>query len=317
MAKSNIKSITFLFLTALIWGMSFVTQSMGNDYMQPFTFSAARSFLGFLVLLPIAVFKIKRSDSGYKSNNKNFAKVPLKATAVGGIYCGLALTAASLFQQYGVKYTTVGKAGFITSLYIIITPILGIFIGKKCSRKVWTGAVAACVGMYFLCMTESFSLSLGDGLTLICAVIFAVHILIIDRFSPKTDGVVLSCIQFFVCFIISLVLAFIFDKPTFKQLWDGIIPVLFAGVMSSGVGYTFQILGQKNFNPTAAALILSLESVVSAVSGCIAYELGLLSTDQTLSALQILGCVIVFAAVILVQLPTKGRKKSIIDNTKS
>lgn len=311
MAKNNIKSITFLFLTALIWGMSFVTQSMGNDYMQPFTFSAARNFLGFLVLLPLAAFKIQRSYSEYKRNNNNYAKIPLKATAVGGIYCGLALTAASLFQQYGVKYTTVGKAGFITALYIIITPILGIFIGKKCSWTVWTGAAAACIGMYFLCMTESFSLSLGDGLTLVCAVIFAIHILIIDHFSPKTDGVVLSCIQFFVCFIISLVLALIFDKPSFEQIWDGIIPVLFAGIMSSGVGYTLQILGQKNFNPTAAALILSLESVISAVSGYIAYELGFLSTDQTLSALQIMGCVIVFSAVIFVQLPITGRRNKI------
>lgn len=308
MTKSNIKSVTFLFLTALIWGTSFVTQSMGNDYMQPFTFSAARNLLGFIVLLPVVVYKVKKSRTSACNNSSN-SKIPLKITVIGGIFCGLALTAASLFQQYGVKYTTVGKAGFITALYIIITPIIGIFIGKKCPWTVWIGALAACIGMYFLCMTESFALSLGDALTLVCAIIFSIHILIVDHYAPQTDGVVLSCIQFFVCFVISLVLALIFDNPSFQQLIDGIIPILYAGIMSSGIGYTFQILGQRNFNPTAAALILSLESVISAISGYIAYELGLLSTNQSLTALQITGCAIVFAAVIFVQLPITKLKK--------
>lgn len=305
--NKNLRSITFLFLTALIWGTSFVTQSMGNEYMSPFTFSAARNFLGCIVLLPLVIYKIKKSSNNTAGNTG--VKIPFKVTVIGGIFCGLALTVSSLFQQYGVLYTTVSKAGFITTLYIIITPILGIFIKKKCPWTVWIGAGAACVGMYFLCMTESsFTLSLGDFLTLICAVLFAVHILVVDYYAPKTDGVVLSCIQFFVCFAISAVLALIFDHPTLEQILNGIVPILYAGILSSGVGYTFQILGQKDFNPTAAALILSMESVISTISAYFAYKIGFLSTDQTLTTMQIIGCIIVFAAVIFVQLPITNRK---------
>lgn len=305
MKNSNVKNSIYLFSAALIWGTAFVFQSMGNEYMEPFTFFASRSFLGFLVLVPFVIVKLKKQSSKVEKNNK----IPIKFTLIGGACCGIALTVASLFQQYGMKYTTVGKAGFITALYIIITPILGIFIKKKCPYTVWIGAVLSVIGMYFLCVTESFTVSIGDILILICAVIFSVQILAIDYFSPKTDGVVLSCIQFFVCFIISLVLALIFDKPSINQLVDGIIPVLYAGIMSSGVAYTFQILGQKNFNPTAAAMILSLESVISTVAGYIAYNFGFLTKDQSLTSIQITGCVIVFCAVIFVQIPVDKLKK--------
>lgn len=306
MVKNNLKNSILLFSAAFIWGTSFVFQSMGNNYMKPFTFSAARSFLGFLVLLPIAIYKIKKVNAdrkNYDISEISETKIPFKATVIGGLCCGLALTGASLFQQYGVKYTTVSKAGFITTLYIILIPILGIFLKKKCPWTVWISAVTACIGMYFLCMTESFSLSFGDTLVLICAFLFAIHILIIDYFSPKTDGVILSCIQFLICFLVSSILTLIFDRPDFSQIVEGIVPILYTGIMSSGVAYTFQILGQKNFNPTAAALILSLESVISAISSFIAYQLGFLSSDQSLSTLQIIGCIIVFTAVIFVQLP--------------
>ena len=294
----KLKNSSLLFTAALIWGIAFVFQSMGNDYMQPFTFSASRNFFGFLVLIPFILLK---NFNNTKSEKKfEFSK---KATIIGGISCGLALTVASLFQQYGIKYTTVGKSGFITALYIIITPILGIFIKKKCPFSVWISAICALIGMYLLCVTESVGVSLGDVLVFICAIFFSVHILLIDYFSPKTDGVVLSCIQFFVCFVISTILALIFDKPTLQQITDGIIPVLYAGVMSSGVAYTLQIIGQKNFNPTAAAMILSLESVISALAGYFAYALGFLTQDQSLTIMQIVGCVIIFGAVIFVQIP--------------
>ena len=305
MKSSNIKNGFYLFSAALIWGTAFVFQSMGNDYMEPFTFFASRSFLGFLVLAPLAIVKLKRQS--YKDDNNS--KIPLKLTLIGGLCCGIALTVASLFQQYGMKYTSVGKAGFITALYIIITPILGILIRKKCPFTVWIGAVVAVIGMYFLCVTESFTISIGDILVLICAAIFSVQILTVDYFSPKTDGVVLSCIQFFVCFITSTILALIFDKPSINQIVDGIVPVLYAGIMSSGVAYTFQILGQKNFNPTAAAMILSLEAVISTVAGYAAYNLGFLTQDQSLTSIQIVGCVIVFSAVIFVQIPVDKLKK--------
>lgn len=304
MKINNVKNSVFLFLAALIWGTAFVFQSMGNDYMQPFTFSAARNFLGFIVLIPLVLIKITNSR---RESTKT--KISFKITLFGGICCGLALTAASLFQQYGVKYTSVGKAGFITTLYIIITPILGIFLKRKCPWSVWIGAAASIIGMYFLCITDEFSISIGDILVFICAILFSVHILIVDNFAPKTDGVILSCIQFFVCFAISAVLALIFDAPTLKQITDGIIPVLYAGVMSSGVAYTFQILGQKNFNPTAAAMILSLESVISAISGYISYSFGFLSQDQSLTIIQILGCAIIFGAVIFIQIPIDKLKR--------
>ncbi|MEE1318670.1 MAG: DMT family transporter [Ruminococcus sp.] len=304
MKINNVKNSVFLFFAALIWGTAFVFQSMGNDYMQPFTFSAARNFLGFIVLIPVVLIKITNSR---RESTKT--KIPFKITLFGGICCGLALTTASLFQQYGVKYTSVGKAGFITTLYIIITPILGIFLKRKCPWSVWIGAAASIIGMYFLCITDEFSISIGDILVFICAILFSVHILIVDNFAPKTDGVILSCIQFFVCFAISAVLALIFDAPTLKQITDGIIPVLYAGVMSSGVAYTFQILGQKNFNPTAAAMILSLESVISAISGYISYSFGFLSQDQSLTIIQILGCAIIFGAVIFIQIPIDKLKR--------
>lgn len=271
------------------------------DSMGPFTFTAARSLLGGLVLLPVIFFR--------RSREAEKKPIPWKITLIGGVCCGLALTAAGLFQQFGIMGTTVGKSGFITALYIIFTPILGIFLKRKASLIVWIGALAAVVGMYLLCIDGSLTIGTGDLLVLICSVLFAVHILVIDHFSPLADGVMLSCIQFFVCAVISGVLMLIFEEPSLGQLIDGAIPVLYAGVLSSGVGYTLQIVGQKGLNPTAAALILSLESVISSVAGYLAYRIGFLTTDQTMTARQVAGCAVVFAAVILVQIPIPSRKK--------
>lgn len=304
----KLRSSLLLLLTAIVWGMGFVSQSAGSDSMGAFTFTSARSILACLALIPvIAVIRARTPAEKKKPIDK-------KITITAGVCCGLALAAASLFQQYGVSMTTVGKSGFITALYIVFTPILGIFIKKKCPKVVWFGAALAAFGMYLLCMTEdSFSLQTGDLLVLICAVLFAAHILIIDHFSPKTDGVIIACIQFFVCFLVSGILALIFDHPTWKQLSDGAVPILYAGLLSSGVGYTLQIVGQKGLNPTVAALIMSLESVTSAIAGFIAYKIGFLKDDQTLTSRQIWGCAIVFGAVILVQIPWesifKRRKK--------
>lgn len=300
---NNFRSVFYLSLTAVIWGVAFVFQSMGNSYMEPFTFTASRYLLGGLVLLPIVIIKYHHPRFLADSGEIPIKKAPLKVTVTGGVLCGIALGVASMFQQYGVKFTTVGKAGFITTLYIILTPIFGLFLRKKCRFTVWVGAAAAAFGLYLLCITDGFTLSWGDSLVLMCAVFFTVHIMLIDCFAPKTNGVLLSCIQFFVSSVLCGVLALIFEKPSFSQIWDGLIPILYTGVMSSGVAYTFQILGQRNFNPTIAAMIMSLESVISAVAGYFAYKIGFLTQNQTLSALQILGCVIMFAAVIFVQLP--------------
>lgn len=301
MNKTIIRNSFLLFLTALIWGSAFVTQAKGMESMGPFTFSAARSLLGGLVLIPVILFR--------RSREKEKKPIPWKITWIGGICCGLALTSASLFQQFGIMGTTVGKSGFITALYIIFTPILGIFIKRKASAVVWVGALIAVVGMYLLCIDGSLTIGTGDLLVLICSVLFAVHILVIDHFSPLADGVMLSCIQFFTCTLISGILAFLFEEPSLGQLIDGAISILYAGVLSSGVGYTLQIVGQKGMNPTAAALILSLESVISSVAGYLAYRVGFLTTDQTMTARQVVGCAVVFAAVVLVQVPIPERKR--------
>lgn len=299
MAGSHkIRNCFLLFMAALVWGMAFVSQKAGMDSMGPLTFNGSRNLIGAAVLIPVILILRGRV---HKAERK---PLPVRTTIVGGIACGLALTVASTLQQFGMTMTTVGKGGFITTLYIILTPILGLFLHRKVPGAVWAAVALAVVGMYLLCFTgDSFTISTGDLLVLGSALVFSVHILVIDRFSPLTDGVVLSCIQFFVCGVISTIAAFVFEEPSWGQLADGIIPVLYAGVLSCGVGYTLQIVGQKGVDPTAAALILSMESVVAAVSGYIAGATGLLATDQTLTPRQIAGCAIVFAAVIVVQLP--------------
>ena len=293
-----------LLLAAFIWGLAFVSQSKGMDYMGPLTFNGVRSLIGAFVLT--IYLCIKRKAEGEKAR-----KLDWPLTIKAGVLCGLALTTASALQQYGIMTTTVGKAGFITTLYIIFVPIAGIFFRKKVPGVVWLGAVMAAVGMYLLCMTESLRLGTGDILIFLCAIVFTAHILLVDKYAPQTDGVVISCIQFTVCGIICTGGALLFEAPTIGQLAGGIGSLLYAGVLSCGVAYTLQIVGQDGVNPTVAAVLLSLESVFATIAGWVCYKIGFLTTDQTMTARQVAGCAIVFAAVILVQLPAKWfeRKK--------
>lgn len=307
MNKRTMKNSLLLFLAAFIWGVAFVSQSKGMEYMGPFTFNGVRSLIGSAVLVPVILFRRKKEQ---KDGRPMFHK----SAWIGGICCGLALMAASMFQQYGILYTTVGKAGFITALYIVFVPVCGIFLGKKVPGAVWIAVLMAAAGMYLLCIQGSFRINPGDALVFVCALLFTVHILVIDYFSPKADGVVLSCIQFLVCGVICTVCALIFETVSLSALFSGAVPVLYAGVMSCGVAYTLQIVGQKDMNPTVASLILSLESVISVLAGWFAYKAGFLKDDQTLTGRQLLGCGIVLAAVVLVQLPAgqiikKLRKK--------
>ena len=278
MKKFSLKSSLLLFLAAFIWGVAFVAQSVGMDYMGPLTFNGARFLMGSLVLLPFVLVRRKQ--------NKKTGKEPasLKTTIVGGVCCGLALCSAALFQQYGIMYTTVG-----------------IFLKKRIPGKVWIGAVIAAAGMYLLCMSERLALSRGDTLVFICAILFSVHILVIDHFSPMADGVELSCIQFLTAGVIGSIGAILFEQPTLKCLIDGIIPLAYAGILSSGVAYTLKVVGQKDMDPTVASLILSMESVFSALAGWMILH-------QKLSGRELFGCVLVFTAVILVQLPEKKHK---------
>ncbi|MBR6665827.1 MAG: DMT family transporter [Lachnospiraceae bacterium] len=291
-----------LFLAACIWGLAFVFQSKGMEYMDPFTFNGARALIGAFSLL---VFVLVRN----RVTGKKLRDLDWKITLTAGICCGAALTAASTVQQFGILYTSVGKAGFITTLYIIFVPIAGILFRRKVSRIVWVAAGMAAVGMYLLCINESFSVNIGDVLVFICAIFFTAHIMIIDHFSPKTDGVVISLIQFTVCGVICMICAFIWGEPAWSQITSGISTLLYAGVMSCGVAYTLQIVGQNGVNPTVAALLMSLESVVATITGVIAFQIGFLKVDQTMTLRQVAGCVIVFAAVILVQLPKEWFEK--------
>lgn len=291
------KNAFMLVLTAFIWGTAFVAQSMGMDYLGPFTFNGVRSLIGGAALLPcIAFLKLLNGK-----NTAAFINGNRKDLLIGGIACGLLLFAATSLQQIGIQYTTAGKAGFITAFYIVIVPVLGIFLRKRIGWKVWIAVVIALFGLYFLCITEHFTVGKGDILIFVCALIFSLHILVIDRFSPKVDGVKMSCIQFFVCGIASMPFMFVLETPRLGAMIEGWMPLMYAGVLSCGVAYTLQIIGQKNVNPAVASLILSLESCFSVLAGWIVL-------GERLSRREFAGCVLMFVAIILAQLPEKERQ---------
>ena len=306
MKKTQIRNSLLLLLTATIWGTAFVAQSVGMEYVEAFTFTFARSIVGGIVLIPCIWFlRWLKGREKKTSCDVTCAKRPhiTKIEWIGGICCGLALCAASNFQQIGIAYTTVGKAGFITALYVVIVPIMGLFFKKRVSFVVWICVVLSVIGLYLLCMTEgSLTLAYGDLLVLICAVLFSVHIMVIDHFSPQGDGVVMSCIQFFVCGIVSGIIMLFVETPSLENIMAAAMPILYAGVLSSGVAYTLQIVGQKDMNPTVASLILCLESVVSALAGW-------LILHEALTVRELLGCVLMFAAIVLAQVPMPERKK--------
>ena len=295
------KNNALLVLTALIWGCAFVAQSVGMDYVGPFTFNMARFLIGAVVLLPVIWF-MDRQKAAEKNGVSTAGETSgdRKTLIIGGICCGTALAVASSLQQWGILFTTVGKAGFITAMYIVIVPLLGVFIGKKVRPLIIACVAIAVVGFYFLCMTESLRLGLGDFLVLLCAIVFSIHILVIDHFSPKVDGVKMSAIQFLTAAILCAVPTFMWERPVFMEIVNAWQPVLYAGVMSCGVAYTLQIVAQKNADPTVASLLLSLESVFSALAGWVLL-------GQGLSLKELFGCCLIFCAIILAQLPEKKK----------
>lgn len=294
----QIKNSLLLLLTAAIWGVAFVAQRVGMDYVGPFTFNSVRNLIGCVVLLPVIWFLDRSKTDKIPKQTPEEKAANHRTLLLGGISCGVLLCAASNFQQIGIQYTTVGKAGFITACYIVLVPILGLFLKKRCTPYIWAAVVSAVIGLYLLCITESFSIGKGDFLVLICALLFSLHILVIDYFSPLVDGVKMSCIQFLVCGILSGIPALCLENPDFSSLLTAWIPILYAGVLSCGVAYTLQIVGQKGMNPTVASLILSLESCISVLAGW-------LILGQKLSARELTGCLVMFAAIILAQLPQK------------
>jgi drug/metabolite transporter (DMT)-like permease len=299
MNSKAMRSNLMLVLTALIWGVAFVAQSVGMDYVGPFTFNSVRNFIATLVLLPcIRLLDKANAEPGVAAGSGNSHGG--RTLIIGGIVCGICLAVASSFQQIGIAYTTVGKAGFITAMYIIIVPLLGLFVGKKVRLLAWGSVALAIIGLYLLCMTESLSLGRGDLLVLICAFCFSLHILAIDYFSPKVDGVRMSCIQFLTCGIICAVPALLTESPSIHNILAAWMPILYAGALSSAVGYTLQIVAQKNTDPVIASLLMSLESTFSLLAGWVLL-------GQKLSSRELLGCLIMFIAIILAQLPDKPK----------
>lgn len=292
-----------LALAAFIWGIAFVAQSTGGDAVGPYTFNCIRSFIGGLVLLPV----IRLLDYLQLTSRKPTSREDWRRLLTGGIACGLALSFASNLQQMGIYLgSPAGKAGFLTACYMLIVPILGLFLHKKCGWNIWLGIVIAVIGLYLLCIRGDFSIQFSDFLLLLCALIFAIHILVIDHFAVLVDGVRMSCIQFFVCGIFSAIPMFFIDM---KHSVAGIvawapalanpyawISILYAGLLSCGVAYTLQIIGQQGVNPMVASLLMSLESVFSVLAGWVLL-------GEALSGRELLGCVLIFGAVVLAQLP--------------
>lgn len=287
MNSKKVRANLLLLLTAFIWGMAFVAQSRGMESLGPFLFNGVRSIIGGTVLLPVIAFMDK----------KKAPAVPKKWPFLGGLCCGLALFVASSFQQLGLVDAGAGKAGFITALYVVLVPVLGIFLGKKTTFVSWLSTGIALFGMFLLCMDgASLFLAKSDLLLLLCALVFAVHILVIDRFAPHVDCVRMACLQFFVSGILALITALFVEEIRVADIWAAIVPILYTGVLSSGVAYTLQIVAQKDTDPTSAALICSLESVFALLGGW-------LLMHESFSLRELLGCALTFGAIILSQLP--------------
>ncbi len=296
------RSAALLVLTALIWGFGFVAQSAGLAHVGPLTLNGVRFLVASVVLAALVPLldKIRGLAPSVWGTQDVAAR---KQLLIGGVACGVALLAASTLQQYGIVYTSVGKSGFLTALYILLVPLLGMLRGKRPPAKVWAGVALALVGMYLLCINEGFSVNIGDVLTIGCALMFSLHILIIDHFAARVDGVRLSCIQFLVCGLLGCVPMLLLEQPHAADLLGAWLPIFYAGAISAAMGYTLQILGQKGTDPTLASLILSLESVFAALGGW-------LVLGQTLAPRELLGCALVFAAILLAQLPAVHRQKN-------
>ena len=295
-----IRQTVFPLLAAFIWGTAFVAQSVGADLVEPFTFNTARSAIAFLFLLALCLVLRgrRKQDFGEAAQARPGSKRDLIA---GGICCGAALTVAANLQQKGLETTTSGKAGFITALYIVIVPIVGVFLKKKAPKTIWISVVLAVAGLYCLCITDDLRITGGDFYIMLCALCFSAHILAIDYFTQKVDGVELSCVQFLVATVLSAIGMIATETPSLAALRDCFWPLIYVGVFSSGVGYTLQILAQKDSDPTVVSLLLSLESVFATLAG-------VLLLHDHMSGKEYFGCVLMLAAVVLAQLPAPGRK---------
>ena len=304
MKHNQVRQVVFPILAAFIWGTAFVAQDLCADSIGTFAFNATRYFIAVLALLVVIAVSDKAKKKNRPTPTAEEKKAANKQLWLGGLCCGVALAIASNFQQAGlVAGTDAGKAGFITALYVVLVPVFGLFFKRKVSLPVWIAVVCSVVALYLLCIKGDFSLAAGDLLILVCAVCFAVHILVIDHFTAYCDGVKLSCLQFLFAGIISAVCMSLFETVDFAAIWSCILPLLYVGIFSCGVGYTLQILAQKDSNPTVVTILLSLESVFAVIAGAIILH-------QQMTAREYIGCVVMFVAVILAQIQFPEKKKA-------
>lgn len=300
-SKNKLLGPVMLVAAAMIWGLSFVAQNEGMNHVEGFTFNGIRMMIGSAVLLPLILFRNKKNN---KKLSKDEKRSVLKANIIGIIPVGICLFLGSTLQQFAFNYTETGKIGFLTALYMIFVPILGLFLKKKPTVTIWVGVILGVIGMYLLCVGSSTSFNIGTGelLAIGCALAYAVHILAIDKFGQNIDSIVLSCGQFFVTGFISCILMFIFEKPSLESILNAAIPILYSGVLSSGVGFTVQIVGQKYTDPTIAAMLMCLESVFAVLFAFI------MPPHETLQSVEYIGCAVIFIAIIIAQINPKSDK---------
>lgn len=302
-SKTLVSSL-LLILAAFIWGTTFVAQSKGLELIGNFTFQASRSYLAVAALLPVSWYIYKTNKrkigDGEHGENKTFFS---KRLILGGVLCGVTVCLASISQQYGIILSGVGKSGFLTTLYILIVPIFGLLFKRRVKPVLWVSIIIATCGMYFLCVTDVGGISVGDLLLILCAFLFAVQIMIIDRFVAEVDAVRLSLVQFAVSAVISTVFMLVLEKPSLSAILGAWVPVFYSGVLSSGVAFTLQIVAQRNLNPTVTSLLMSLESVFAVLAG--------VAFGERLSSNEIFGCVLVFVSIILAQIPLEKYVKKL------
>lgn len=303
MNNKRVASNMLLLLTAAIWGFAFVAQRVGSQYVGAFTFNGIRFAIGGISLIPLIIYFDKRKKGD--SSNESKVQVNTKKLILQGGLVGIALYVAATLQQIGLIYTTAGKASFITGLYMVFVPIIGILLKHKIEKNSWIGVLIAVVGLYLLSVNENFSIGYGDLLEVIGAIFWAIHILTIDYFSNKMDALKLSCVQFATCSILSLISALIFEQISMKGVSQALVPILYGGLLSVSVAYTLQVVAQKNTKPAHAAIILSMESVFGAIGGA-------LLLGESMSSRGYIGCTLILAGILVSQIrycPNKPKSK--------
>lgn len=294
--KQQLKGSIQLLIGTIIWGTAFVAQSVGMDYIGPFTFQAVRSCIAVAALV-VVIWLMERGKQDGKTFAARWMEPGLWKT---GFFCGIALFIASAFQQVGLVYTDPGKAGFITAMYIVLVPVLGLFLGQKAGLNIWISVVLAVAGLYLLSAFGVSSVNIGDVLLMGCACGFAVQIVLVDRLGKTLDGLRLNLVQFLTSTVFSCISMFLFEEPVWQQITVCAVPLLYTGVMSSAVAFSLQILAQQKLDPAPASLIMSMESVFAVLAGW-------LLLHQVLSANELLGCGLVFAGVLLSQWEPKSK----------